>query len=66
MDSREAIEQNFIPYPYTFPAIQFTVDSPLRAVDYPDRDPCPLGCGETRALCENQAERCTWRPENED
>jgi hypothetical protein len=29
MDSSEAIEQGFIPYPYMFPAVQFIVDSGL-------------------------------------
>jgi hypothetical protein len=30
MDSNDAIEQGFIPYPYTFPSIRFVVVGPCR------------------------------------
>jgi len=38
----------------------------FHSADYPDADPCPAGCGQTRAYCENQAELCTYVDEDAD
>ena len=32
MTSNDAIKQGFIPYPYTFPAVKFTVEGEIKAL----------------------------------
>jgi hypothetical protein len=42
MTSNDAIEQGFIPYPYTFPAIKFQVECNELNCEYCDEEDCNL------------------------
>ena len=57
MDSNNAIEQGFIPYPYTFPAIRFTVEQQILCPDCEDPvDPDFRKCTRCNVLFSDYAQ----------